>query len=576
MSSILSYVKSQLKQKFVQNPLISFLSFISPVIIFLICFILGKCMNFEDNDHKIVSMRYIFIITVSYFICIVLVFNAAYDIINEKNKYRKQHMYAHGFNLIKFHISWVIIYALILLPTSIIIAAIIHFTNIFPGISISIIFLVFYFTQLSFITVGFWVSSFFSYSTFGGLISTLVPVAVAITFFCVTYFVNYKSSRPYYGGQSLLDRIIFEFKAIIIHNESFGLSNLFSAKHKQIPINLFSTIGSILLMILLTIFTDSFFISKHVKRSFSERKSQSYFKELFKNSPTTKVRQVPRKEAENNEGFFDWSEMNQLFKVKKDEYKNVYEEENNNVQQDSNNNGKENISVEKVFKMYNSSNDLAIKNASFKIYSNEITVITGPPDSGKSTLMKMLYGYQSSSYGSIIIKGKEMNHKNWKAINKYVSVAPKEDYALMEHLSVRDNIKLYASMYSTKENGISILNELNFNGSSTDIIKNLDDVEKTKVKVALALLKSTPCVFIEEPTAIMSDKDVECFWNAIKSRKNKRSIIVSTLSMYEALTYGDRIIVLKDGDIRCVGNREFIKSRLSTNENEPELNIRVN
>jgi len=576
MFSILRYIKVQLKQKVVSNPVISFLSFISPVVFFLISYIVGKSIGIEDNGQKIVTMRYIIIIAVTYLLYIVLVFNAAYDIINEKKKYRKQHMHAHGFGLIKFHISWIIIYALLILPTSMIIVTIVHFTNMFPGISIIVIFLVFYITQLSIISVGFWLSSFFSNPIFGGLFSSLIPLALTISFISVIKHNNNHNTVYRYNGIAPLDQIIFEFKIIIIGNKSFGLSNIFESKHIEILINLACTIGSIFILILLALITDNFYISRHVKRSFNERKNQSYFKELIKSSPYTKVRQVPRGDVENDEGFFDWSEMRQLFKAKKDEVKKFYEDNNYNIQQGNNNNGKENISIDKVFKMYNSSNDLAIKNATFKIYSNEITIITGPPDSGKSTLMKMLYGRQSSSYGNIIIKGKEMNHKKWKAINKYISVAPKEDYVLMEDLSVRDNIKLYASMCSTKENGFSLLNELNFNGSSSDVIKNFDDVEKTKVKIALALLKSTQCIFIEEPTAMMSDKDIACFWNVIKSRKNKRSLIISTTSMYEALTYGDRIVVLKDGDIQCVGNREFIKNYLSIDENEPEFEVRVN
>ena len=580
MSSIFSYVKAQLKQKFVSNPIKALLSTTSPLVFFIISFIAGKTMKFEkESDIKIVTTPFTLMVAVVYILYIVFVFNGAYDLITEKKKYRKQHMYAHGFDLIKFHTSWTIIYALLILPSSLVIVGITHFANVFPGVNVIIIFLAFYLFQILVVTVSFWLSSYFSNPKYGGLFSTVIQIALTVAFFNTVYFIDddnfYFSKYGNASGYAPIDQIIFDFKKAVIHNESIGFSNILTKEHIWTLIHILTIAGSILIVLLLAIWSDLFFISRHVKRKSSDRKNQDQYRDIIERSPYTKVKRVSRNEFNNDEGFFDWSEMRQLFKVKKDKVGVIYEEENENVQQFSFKNGKEIINAKNLFKLYDTSNELAISNVYLKIYSNEVTIITGAPDAGKSTLMKMLYGRESSSFGKIIINGREMGSSKWKYINEDISVAPKEDYVFMEHLSVADNIKLYTSMCSTQENGISILNELNFNGNSSDLIKNLDSAERTKLKIALALLKSTNCIFIEEPTALLNEKDNVCFWNVINSRKNKKAIIISTSSMYEALTHGDRIVVLKNGMTQCIGSRDFIKNRLSVDENKPELDVKV-
>jgi len=576
MSSTFRYIKMQLKEKVVSNPKMTLLSFISPVLFFLFYFVFGKIIsNGKENDQRLTTNQCVFFTTTMFFSYIILDFNAAYDLIVEKKKYRKQHMYTHGFGIIKFHICWSIIYALLILPTSMIIVALVYFVNMFPGINVMIFFLTFYFYQVSIITLSFWLSSYFSNPNHGGIFTVIIQIIHIMTYFCKSYGGKYDDRLYIQIEYSPTDKIIWMFRDIVNKNEYVGFTNLFTRKYMWIYINLSSIFASILLFILFAVLSDIYFISKHVRRNYSERKSKEYYKGLVINGPNTRVRQVPC--YEDDQGFFDWNEMRRLFKVNKEKYRTVYEEINDNIQQDYNRSGKEIISVNNIFKKYDNNDDLSINNISFKVYTNEILIITDTSDFGDSSiLMKMLYGRESSSYGSIIIKGKEMNGSKWKSICQDISVVPKEDCVFMEHLSVSDNIKFYAGMCSTKEKGISILNELNFHGNSSDLIKNLDIVEKTKIKIALTLLKSKTCIFIEEPTALMSEKDSACFWNIIKSRKNKNSIIISTSSIKEALTHGDRVVVLKDGKTHCIGDREFVKKHLSINENEPELKIKIN
>jgi len=253
---------------------------------------------------------------------------------------------------------------------------------------------------------------------------------------------------------------------------------------------------------------------------------------------------------------------------------NEIEVDSRNVYQQSNI-GKTVISARNLFKQYHNNNIMAINNATFNIYRDEIVAITGKCDSGKSTLMKMLYGRIRTSYGNIFINNKKLDYWRWGIISKLISVAPKEDYVFFKGLTVSDHIKYYQSISNTRENGFTLLNELNFLGSYDDQINNLDDVEKTKVKIAIALLKFKKVIFLEEPTTGMSEKDVLCFWKVINARKTNRSIIISTLNMEEAIQNANRIIVLDKGYIRCIGDGEFIKTHDVQPKEKYDLRISV-
>jgi len=582
MNSVFQYIRAQLKQKFIINPIKEIICTLSPVIIFIICFIVGKCSNIEEDDRKEVSLQMILISMVAFSLYLVLTFKAAYDVNKEKKIFRKQHMHANGFGFLKFYLSWIIIYALIILPTSIIIVTIVYFMNLFPNISFFILLPTFYIYQLSALSIAFWISSYFSYPVIGAIASVLVNIGLATGFFCVAYFSGYKNNRDRMddvGGITSMGHIINVLKKAGDKGKYVGFFDMFSSEHIWIFINMCITLGVILIYIFFALCTEYILNLNHLRKSWSDRRMYSQYKETVKNNPKLRKRTVStskeRKELKVEQGFFDMDEFQNLFKLNKDSVKVIFDEDNDDIQTIASK-GIPVIKAKNLFKKYKSDCELALNNVSLNIYNHELLIITGKPDSGKSTLMRILCGYQASSYGKVFIDGKKMSPSQWKFISRKISVAPKKNGILMEDLSVEENIKLYASMGYNKEDGFKLLKELNFTGSVSDPVNKLNEEERTKIKVALVLMKSTPYAFIEEPTTYMSESDRFCFWRAIKTRKNKRTIIVSTQNVEEACLYGDSIVVLNDGAVQCIGNSEFVKKRLSTTtKKEPEIVISI-
>jgi len=581
MCSIIQYIKVQLKQRFISSPKKSCIYYLSPVILFIISWIVGKCLNLKkENAETNVSLHYILISAVAFSLYIVLSYRMAYEIIYEKAIYRKQHMYTYGFNSLKFHLAWTLIYVILILPSSMIITGLVYFTGIFPKIDLLIIFLSLYFYQIGIVSFSLWVSSYFQrYPSIGGIISTLFIIAQCTSYTCNAYFYNYKRGKnkiESYNSSSSIAYIIYEMKNTVNHDKFINLSNIFSNEYYTFSVHIILPLGQLLVFLLFALCTDFFFISIHITRKKLESIKKSYYKGLLDNKLSSKPEQINNSIQGSSEGFFDWKEIGKSFKLHKEpkKYGNDIDLDKNQMMENDSA-----IIVKNIFKKY-SNGIMAINNASFNIYPNEIFIITGPKNSGKSTLMKMLYGRHRSSYGNVYYNcGKEilkMDYWKWSSISRNISVAPKENYMFMEDLSVSDNIKLYSSMCSSNENGFTLLNELNFLGNTSDLIKNLDEIEKMKVKITLAIMKFQKYIFLEEPTTGMSDKDKLCFWKVIRDHKSQHVIIISTESLEEASQQADRVLLLNNGMIQYIGENEYLKNYSSFIQNEQlEQNVMI-
>jgi len=554
MFSIYHYIKLQLKQR-LTSPVKYSVLYLSPVLLLVIGWIIGKISGYENEGDRKISKKFIYDSAMLSTLYLVLNYRIAYEIIREKQIFRKQHIHTYGFGLFKFYTAWEIIYAILILISSVIIIAIVYVMGFLSNVNIIIAFLTFYLSQLAVVFTSMFISTFFTgLPVIGGCLCVLIQKCSVLSYILVVYFNDYKKDRQkisQHGSLTSLSSSYFEVRKAELLGETINFSNLMDRNHNNIFFDMITSISTVVLIVLLVLFVDFFLYSIHVSRSFIDRHSRSHFIKLIENKYNDTNPVYP----ETNNGVIRYVTDLVIFPM-------------DGVA----------ISIKHLFKKY-SNKIMGISDVSFDINDNEIFVIAGPKNSGKSTLMKILYGRQPSSFGNVYYKEgenlKEMGYGKWRYLTHNISVAPKENYMFMEELSVSDNIKFYQSMTSSHEDGFALLKELNFSGSTSDLVKDLSKVEKTKVKIALALLKFKKYIFLEEPTAGMTEKDRLCFWNVIRTRSPNRVVVISTDSVEEAIHNGNRILVLKGGVVECIGDSEYVKNRTTSSSSESEHKINI-
>jgi ATP-binding cassette subfamily A (ABC1) protein 3 len=93
---------------------------------------------------------------------------------------------------------------------------------------------------------------------------------------------------------------------------------------------------------------------------------------------------------------------------------------------------------------------------------------------------------------------------------------------------------------------------------------NLSGGNKRKLSVAIALIGNSKLVVLDEPTAGMDMSARRKLWNMLKKYKQGRIIILTTHYMDEADILGDRIGIMNEGELVCLGSPLFLKNRFGT------------
>ncbi len=209
---------------------------------------------------------------------------------------------------------------------------------------------------------------------------------------------------------------------------------------------------------------------------------------------------------------------------------------------------------------------VGINNVSFDVREGEIFVIMGLSGSGKSTLIRCLNLLNKPTSGEIIVDGDNIIEYNPKELrdfrqNKIAMVF--QHFGLFSHRTVMDNIEFgleVKGMEKDKRFNTSkkALEAVGLNGWGDSYLHELSGGMKQRVGLARALANDPDILLMDEPFSaldplIRSDMHVELL--DLQSEL-KKTIIFITHDVNEAFLLGDRIAVLKDGEIVQIGTQE--------------------
>lgn len=200
----------------------------------------------------------------------------------------------------------------------------------------------------------------------------------------------------------------------------------------------------------------------------------------------------------------------------------------------------------------------ALDNVCLKVRKGEIHSLCGENGAGKSTLMKVLSGvYPSGTYnGDIVYDGNKLNMKGIKDSERAGIAIIHQELALIKELSVAENIFLgneishnhivdFNEMYNrTKE----LLKEVKLNINPTTLIKELGIGQQQLVEIAKALSKNSNVLILDEPTAPLTDNEVETLMGIMKDlRKKGVTCIYISHRLNEVMELSDTVTVIRDG-----------------------------
>ncbi len=197
-----------------------------------------------------------------------------------------------------------------------------------------------------------------------------------------------------------------------------------------------------------------------------------------------------------------------------------------------------------------------LKNINLEIKDGEFVVLVGASGCGKSTLLRMIAGLETPTDGSIYIDETRVNEVEPKDRNIAMVF---QSYALYPHLNVYDNISLGLKVRKTAKCEIDrrvkrACEILKLEEYLKRKPKELSGGQRQRVALARAIVREPKVFLMDEPLSNLDAKLRSEMRSEIKKlhQKLKTTFIYVTHDQTEALTMGDRIVVLNDGIIQQV------------------------
>lgn len=214
-------------------------------------------------------------------------------------------------------------------------------------------------------------------------------------------------------------------------------------------------------------------------------------------------------------------------------------------------------------------------NIDFDIECGEVHALVGENGAGKSTLIKVLAGVHKPESGQIYINGQEAKIESPKNAFDYGISTIHQEFNLVEELDVAANIFLGREPHTMKgiidkkktyEVTQQLLDRISATISPKDIVKNLSVAEKQMVEICKALSIESKLLIMDEPSAVLSQKEIVKLFEIIKSLQNQGiSIIYISHRLDELPVIANRCSVMRDGHMVGQLNKEELqKNRITT------------
>ncbi|XP_015688864.2 ABC transporter A family member 10-like [Oryza brachyantha] len=209
---------------------------------------------------------------------------------------------------------------------------------------------------------------------------------------------------------------------------------------------------------------------------------------------------------------------------------------------------------------------VAVRGLSLSIPRGQCFGVLGPNGAGKTTLINMLTGFTKPTSGTAYIEGLDIQFEMNK-IYAGIGVCPQHDL-LWETLTGREHLMFYGRLKNLR--GVSLTQAIEkslksvrlFAGGVADkLVGKYSGGMKRRLSVAISLIGDPKVVYMDEPSSGLDPASRKDLWNAVKSAKQDRAIILTTHSMEEAEALCDRIGIIANGSLQCIGNSKELKAK---------------
>src|SRR6267142_1459197 len=201
---------------------------------------------------------------------------------------------------------------------------------------------------------------------------------------------------------------------------------------------------------------------------------------------------------------------------------------------------------------------LANDRVSFSVTPGTIHAIVGENGAGKSTAMRIAYGFYTADSGEFLINGQVHQIRTpHDAIALGIGMVH-QHFMLVEPMTVAENIVLGAEpgnavsldLRKAAEEIRKVSDEFKLSVDPNALIETLSVGQQQRVELLKALYRHAQLLILDEPTAVLTPQEVEEFFAILKGmREQGKTIVIITHKLSEVLAISDNVTVMRDGKV---------------------------
>ncbi|HEY3726228.1 MAG TPA: sugar ABC transporter ATP-binding protein [Solirubrobacteraceae bacterium] len=216
----------------------------------------------------------------------------------------------------------------------------------------------------------------------------------------------------------------------------------------------------------------------------------------------------------------------------------------------------------------------ALDDVSLDIRPGEVHAVAGENGAGKSTLMKLLSQLEKPSDGTIVVEGEPMRFRSPRHAQRLGIAMVHQEFALAPHLTVAENLALGRERThvglivrgSEKRNARELLERVGLKVDPSRKVSALSVAEQQRVEIAKALAVDAKLVIMDEPTATLTEGEIDDLFGLIEQLKSEGiAIFYISHRLEEVVRIADRVTVMRDGEVvETLNKGDVDESRLIT------------
>ena len=211
-----------------------------------------------------------------------------------------------------------------------------------------------------------------------------------------------------------------------------------------------------------------------------------------------------------------------------------------------------------------------IENVNFSVDEGEIFALLGPSGCGKTTTLRIIGGFERPDEGRIVLNGSELSGpgRHVAAEKRGIGIVF-QDYALFPHLSVTQNVAFGVRRVSRSERlrrVEDVLRVVGLSGYGARRPGELSGGQQQRVAIARTLAPNPPLVLLDEPFSNLDALLRQATRQEIRAvlKRAGMTAVLVTHDQEEALSFADRVAVMRGGHIEQVGTPEQVYHRPRT------------